>query len=47
METLEQQFEKVKEETNTSHVMEFGDLVSELWNTARSETRNLRWKRPL
>lgn len=27
VETLEQQFEKVKEETNTSHVMEFGDLT--------------------
>lgn len=25
-ETLEEQFEKVKKETNTSHVMEFGDL---------------------
>lgn len=25
-ETLQQQFKKVKEETNTSHVMEFGDL---------------------
>ena len=26
-ETLQQQFENVKKETNTSHVMEYGDLT--------------------
>ena len=35
METLEQQFKKVRKEINTSHVMQFGDLVSELGNTSR------------
>ncbi len=33
IETLQQQFLIVKKETNTSHVMEYGDMVSLLWLT--------------